>query len=328
MNAMQRFLYALRIASVRLRFIGLLVAVILVTAYWDSTVARVERLFRPAARRAAAGERGVEHFCPMHPRIVQPEPGKCPICGMPLSKRTKGAETGLPEGVLARVQLSPFRVAQAGIRTSVVDWRPLEREVTTVGFVEYDERRLAKITARFPGRVESLAVDFTGVTVEKGKPLAVFYSPEMYAAQESLFAALRGNAAGDGARSLVDAARSRLLLWGLSPEQVEAIEREGIARPTVAILAPLSGIVTRKAVVVGDYGMEGSPLFEVADLSTVWLKARVYEDDLGLVSGGRRVSATTSAYPGETFEGTVAFVDPFLDRRTRTADVRADLPNL
>jgi Cu(I)/Ag(I) efflux system membrane fusion protein len=149
----------------------------------------------------------------------------------------------------------------------------------------------------------------------------------MYAAQESLLAALRGTAAGGSARALVDAARSRLLLWGLWPEQVEAIEREGKARPTVEILSPLSGVVTRKAVVVGDYVMEGSPLFDVADLSTVWLKARVYEDDLGVVAAGRKVSATTSAYPGQVFEGAVVFVDPFLDRKTRTADLRADLPN-
>jgi Cu(I)/Ag(I) efflux system membrane fusion protein len=312
-----RLVYALDIALVRLRFIGLLVAVMLVAAYWDDVI---------------------EYFCPMHPHIVRPEPGSCPICGMPLSKRKKGGKETLPEGVLARVQFSPFRVAQGGIRTSPVEWRPLEREIETVGSVEFDERRLARITARFPGRIESLAVDFTGISVERGKALATIYSPELLAAQESLLSAARGLRDAESAsppdqrtiersRSLAEAARSRLRLWGLWPEQIEAVERAGKASPTIDVLAPLSGVVTKKAVVVGDYVAEGAALFDVADLTDVWIKARVYEADLGAVAVGQKVAAQSSAYPGEIFEGAIAFVDPILDRATRTAGLRADLPN-
>jgi Cu(I)/Ag(I) efflux system membrane fusion protein len=307
-----------------------------VAATWDDLQARFERLTHPK-RDADAAASDVEYFCPMHPHVVRGEPGTCPICGMPLSKRKRGEKSSLPDGVLARVQFSPFRVAQAGIRTSVVGWKPLVRDVTTVGFVEVDERKTARIAARFAGRVESLAVDFTGIQVERGKPLASIYSPELFAAQETLLASVRAlreaegrgadAAATERARALADAARSRLALWGLQPEQVAEIERSGRAEPTVAILAPLSGVVTKKAVVVGDYVTEGTALFDVADLSAVWVKARVYEDDLGVVRPGQEVRATASAWPGEEFAGKVAFVDPILDRTTRTADLRADLPN-
>jgi Cu(I)/Ag(I) efflux system membrane fusion protein len=333
-----RLVYAIDIVLVRLRFILLLVVVMLLAAYWDDIVAHVERWFRPAPAPVLAGQAQIEFFCPMHPQIVRAEPGNCPICGMPLSKRKKGEASTLPEGVLARVQFSPFRIAQGGIRTSPVEWRSLEREIETVGFVDYDERKLARITARFPGRVESLAVDFTGTAVERGRPLATLYSPEVFAAQESLITALRGlrdaqsapapdETAIERSRGLAAATRSRLTLWGLWPEQVDAIEKAGVASTTIDVLSPLSGIVTKKAVVVGDYVAEGAALFDVADLSSVWVKARIYEDDLGVVAVGRKVVATASAYPGETFEGAVVFVDPFLDRATRTADLRVDLPN-
>lgn len=333
-----RVAYAFEIVAVRLRFIGLLVAVVLLVGYWDSIKARVERWAGTGGGVSTASASDVEFYCPMHPNIVRDAMGNCPICGMPLSERKKGAKAETPEGVLARVQLSPVRIQQAGLRTSIVDWRPLEREVTTVGFVEWDERRLARITARFAGRIESLAVDFTGVSVERGKPLATIYAPEVYAAQEAFLEAARSlrraidaeapdEASVARAQSLADAARSRLLLWGLWAEQIELLEREGKARPVVEVLAPLSGVVTRKGVVVGDYVAEGAALLDVADPTQVWIKARVYEDDLGLVATGAKVQATTSAYPGETFEGVVAFIDPFLDRATRTADLRVDVPN-
>ena len=331
-----RLVWALDIVLVRLRFILLLVGVMLLAAYWDDIAAHVQRWTHRdgAAKGAEAGD--VEWFCPMHSQVVRAEPGHCPICGMPLTQRKKGEAVKLPEGVTARVQFTPYRIAQGGIRTSPVEWRPLEREIETVGFVDYDERKLARIAARFPGRVESLAVDFTGTRVERGRPLATLYSPEVFAAQESLLAAARGLRDAEGrsdtgvverARSLVAASRARLVNWGLTMAQVEAVEKSGKASPTIDVLAPIDGVVTKKAVVAGDYVAEGAALFDVADLSNVWIKARVYEDDLGLVAAGRKVTATASAFPGETFEGTVAFVDPFLDRATRTADLRVDLAN-
>jgi len=332
-----RVKYAAEIVLVRLRFVLLLVVVMLVAAYWDDIVGHVERAFHHGDASSVDAS-STEYFCPMHPQVVRAAPGTCPICGMPLSKRVKGPAAQLPEGVTARVQFSPFRIAQGGIRTSIVERRALDLSIDASGVVELDERKLARITARFPGRVESLAVDFTGATVERGKPLATLYSPEVYAAEESLVAAARGLHDAESApspdakaidrdRTLVAAARSRLTLWGLWPEQVDAVEKSGNASPTVEVLAPLPGIVTKKSVVAGDYVAEGAALFDVADLSTVWIKARVAEQDVGAVAVGRAVVATATAFPGETFEGAVAFVDPFVDRATRTAELRVDVPN-
>jgi Cu(I)/Ag(I) efflux system membrane fusion protein len=333
----QRVAYGVRIVSVRLRFIGLLVAVMLLAAYWDDVAEHVKRWRRPASPESAA-HGATEYFCPMHPQVVRDEPGTCPICGMPLSQRAKTAAQKLPEGVIARVQFSPYRIAQGGIRTTVVDRRPLEREIEAAGTVEFDERRLARIAARFPARIESLAVDFTGTRVEKGAPLATVYSPEILAAEDALLSALRTAAAAESAvppraeeaaraRSMADAARQRLALWGVAPGQIDAIAARGEARATVELLSPIAGVVTRKAVVPGDYVMEGAALFDVADLSSVWLVARVHEDDAGAVAAGQKVGATARTFPGRTFEGTVAFVAPTIDRTTRTAEVRADVPN-
>jgi Cu(I)/Ag(I) efflux system membrane fusion protein len=333
-----RFVYALDIVLVRLRFIGLLVVVMLLAAYWDDIKAHVERWTHRAEPAPAAGAAATEYFCPMHPQVVRDAPGSCPICGMNLSKRAKGEAQKLPEGVTARVQFSPLRIAQGGIRTSAVEWKPLERGIESAGFVEYDERKLARITARFPGRVESLAVDFTGTTVEKGKPLARIYSPEVFAAEESLRTASKGLRDAKAApkpdaksvelaETLRSAARSRLSLWGLTDEQLDEIEKADATASTIDVLAPISGVVTKKAVVVGDYVAEGAALFDVADLSDVWVKARVFEADLGVVAVGQKVTATSTAFAGETFEGTVAFVDPFLDKATRTAALRIDVPN-
>jgi Cu(I)/Ag(I) efflux system membrane fusion protein len=333
----QRVVYVIRVVGVRLRFIGLLVAVMLLAAYWDDVAEHVKRWRRPATTTAAT-HGATEFFCPMHPQVVRDEPGTCPICGMPLSQRARTAAVKLPEGVVARVQFSPYRIAQGGIRTSVVERRALEREIETAGTIEFDERRLARISARFPGRIETLAVDFTGTRVEKGAPLAAVYSPEILAAEDALISAARGVAAAetaiprrddavDRAKSLAESAHKRLALWGLAPQQIDAIAKGGEARGTIELLSPIAGVVTKKSVVAGDYVMEGAALFDVADLSSVWLVARVHEDDAGAVAVGAHVDATATAFPGRTFSGTVAFVAPTIDRTTRTAELRADLAN-
>jgi len=336
----QKFRMVVKVVEMRLRFVALMTVTGLIFAYWDSIWNHYEKWTRPPGENLAATASDVEYYCPMHPTVIQGDPGSCPICGMPLSKRKKGEVEALPEGVLSRVLLSSDRVAQAGIKTVGVDYAPLAETVVAVGTVEVDERRLRRISSKVKGlsRVEKLFVNFTGTEVKAGEPLAELYSPELYqAVQELLLAqrtarerprpqtALGRSVLGDD--NLVGLARERLRLWGIAPEQIDEFLRAGKADFRLPILSPIGGVVIRRNVVEGKYVAEGESMFDVADLSHVWVKARVYENQMALVRVGQTVEATVQAFPGETFAGKVAFIDPVLDPETRTVGVRYDLEN-
>jgi Cu(I)/Ag(I) efflux system membrane fusion protein len=336
----QKFRMVVKIVELRLRFIALMAATGLVFGYWDTIWNYYEKWTRPPGEHHAAAS-DIEFYCPMHPAVVQAEPGLCPICGMPLSKRKKGESETLPTGVTARVQLAPFRISQAGIQTTEVGYAPLSETITTVGSVTFDERRLARISSKTKGmsRVEDLHVNFTGTPVKAGEPLAELYSPELYQAVRELLLAQRsahepsrpqsalGRSLLGGGGDLVGLAREKLGLWGITPEQVDKILAKGKADYRVPILSPITGIVVRKNVVEGQYVSEGEAMFEIADLSHVWVQAQIYEDQFALVRVGQAVEARVESYPGEVFKGKVAFIDPVLNPATRTVNVRYDLEN-
>ena len=331
----RKFRMLLKVVELRLRFVAVMAATGMTFAYWDTLWNHYEKWTRPPGHAHAAAPDS-EYYCPMHPTVIQPTAGSCPICGMPLSKRKAGEETPLPAGVLSRVVLAPGRIAQAGVRTVAASYAPLTETVTTVGTVEIDERRLRRISSKTRGmaRVEKLHVDFTGTKVEAGRPLAEVYSPDLYQAVQEMLLHQRSAQNPGGAnrvlgdpRDLVRASADRLKLWGLTQGQVDEILREGKADFRLPILSPIGGVVVRKGVVEGDYVAEGQAMFEVADLARVWVKAQVYEKQFALVREGQAVHATVEAYPGEVFSGRVAFVDPVLNPQTRTAVVRYDLEN-
>ncbi|MBX3465478.1 MAG: efflux RND transporter periplasmic adaptor subunit [Planctomycetes bacterium] len=316
-----KVLWALRVIVVRLRFIGLMVIVALLVASWDTILVRLQRLTKPAVAPDSVGLSEHEYYCPMHPNVIRAEPASCPICGMPLSKRKRGEPEALPPGVLARVQLAPNRVRLAGVATTLVTRRQLERVIDTVGTVDVDERRLARISARVKGRVDELFVDFTGIEVERGAPLAKVYSQDLFTSSRELLLAQKQGG------PMLAAARQRLLLWGLSAEQIDAMVVAGEPAVHVTVPSPISGTVMSKSVVAGDYVEEGAPMYTVADLSVLWMIARVFEDEAPFVHLGQRVEIGASAYPGRAFEGFVSFIDPMIDPRTRTVGVRVDVPN-
>lgn len=337
----QKFRMVVKVVELRLRFVALMAATGFVFAYWDMLWNYYEKWTRPPGETLAVARQDHEYYCPMHPTVVQEAPGSCPICGMPLSKRKKGEKQTLPSGVTARLTLSSDRVAQAGVETVPVSYRPLSETVTTVGAVAFDERRLARISSKIKGmsRVETLKVNFTGIEVKAGEPLAEVYSPELNQAIRELLIAKHGaaersrlqtSAARDllgGSSDLVPLGRQKLANWGITPMQVDEILAKGNSDYRVPILSPISGVVVRKNVVEGQYVAEGEAMFEIADLSHVWIQAQVYEDQVGLVQVGQSVEATVEAYPGEVFTGTVAFKDPALNPATRTLAVRYDLDN-
>ena len=336
----QKFRLVVKIVELRLRFVALMAITGLAFAYWDDLGNRYDKWMRPAAERHATVA-GIEYYCPMHPQVVQEEPGGCPICGMPLARRKKGEKATLPEGVLSRVELAPFQVRQAGIKTVEVGYSPLTQTLTTVGYVAFDERRLANIASKIPGktRVESLSINFTGQDVKAGEPLAELYSPELHQAiQELLSAARRAEPSVrpqteltrsllNDRREMAHASGEKLKRWGITPTQIDQILKTGKADFKFTVLSPTSGHVVKKNVVEGQEVQEGYSMFEIADLRTVWVLAQVYEGQTGLVHKGQSVEATVEGYPGETFPGKVEFIQPRLDPATRTVEVRYALDN-
>ena len=270
--------------------------------------------------------------CSMHPQIRLPEPGDCPICGMELIP----LETGDGEGGLRRLTVRPEARALMGIRTSPVERRFVEAEVRMVGKLVHDETRVAYITAWAPGRLDRLYVDYTGVTVQEGDHLVSLYSPKLYADQTALLqAAAAVDRIEQGASDLQaqtaygsrDAVRERLRQQGLTAGQIEEIEERGVASDHVTIYAPMGGVVVEKHAQQGMYVQEGSRIYTIADLSHLWVKLDAYESDLAWLHYGQSVQFTTQAYPGEVFRGTIAFIAPELDGRTRTTKVRVNLDN-
>ncbi len=270
--------------------------------------------------------------CSMHPQIQLPTAGKCPICFMDLIPLESGGDESIDPNQL---RLTPTAAKLAQIQTQPVRRAEAEAEVRLFGRLTYDERRLSYITAWAPGRLDKLHVDFTGATVKKGEPLVTMYSPELLATQEELIQASRAvSSTSDGgrlltatARTTLEAAREKLRLYGLTDQQVAAIEKRDAAEDHLTIFSPASGIVIHKNALEGMYVTPGTRLFTIADLSTLWVIFDAYETDLPWLKVGQKVAFTTRSFPGEQFEAVITFIDPMLNTKTRTTGVRAEVDN-
>jgi len=288
-----------------------------------------------APEKAAQGK--VQYTCPMHPFIAKDQPGTCPICAMELVKKVEGNEaTPEEQARLGEVALSPTQQVIANVATVKVSRESLTREIRAVGIVQYDQSRQAKVTAWVAGRLDRLNVSTVGATVSKGMPVAEIYSPDLVAAQQEYLLALKSReqfrnsqiaAIYQGGEGLVASARQRLKLLGVKDEQLALLEKSGEPNIRLSIYTPISGVVIEKLVQQGQYVNIGDPLFNVADLSRVWVELDIFESDLAVVRPGQRVEIVPQAYPGRTFSGRVAFINPFLDPKTRTIKVRVELAN-
>jgi len=273
--------------------------------------------------------------CSMHPQIHMPKPGLCPLCNMKLIPVRK-EEAGNEMASMREFTTSESAKALMDIETAPVERKFVEAEIRMVGKVEYDESRLAYITAWVPGRLDQLYVDYTGVSVNKGDHMVYMYSPELLSAQEELLQAMKsaqrvksGNSEimRDLTTGTLDAVREKLRLLGLSAEQIAEVEKRGAPTDHITIYAPISGIVVHKNALEGMYVNTGTRIYTVADLSHVWVKLDAYESDLSWLRYGQQVEFTTVSLPGHVFKGTISFIDPVLDPVTRTVKVRVDVPN-
>ncbi len=261
------------------------------------------------------------YTCSMHPQIRQNEPGQCPLCGMDLIPLS---DNGASEDNPMEIKMSPTAMQLANVQTSIITKKKPIKEVRMNGKIKADERNVTSQSSHIPGRIEKLMVSFTGESVQKGQVLAYVYSPELVTAQEELFEAQKIAATQPG---LYQAAVEKLKNWKLTEKQINEILEGGVVQEQFPILADVSGIVLNKKVNLGDYIKKGQTIYEVANLSKVWVLFDVYESDIPWVKIRDEVQFTVQSIPGETFNGKISFIDPVINPKTRVASARVEISN-
>jgi len=269
------------------------------------------------------GENGKTQMwtCSMHPQIMLPEPGDCPICGMDLIPAEEGA------GGLTTDQftMTENALALANIQTTQVGGARIENNTLVLsGKIMENEELNAVQVSYFAGRIEKLYVNFTGEQVNRGQLLATIYSPELVSAQQELLtaASLR-----ESQPELYKAVRNKLKLWKLSDKQINSIEEAGSVIENFPVYATVSGTVTEKMAQEGDYIKQGQPLYKIANLSSVWAMFDAYENQISGLDEGQEIQITTNSYPDKEFNAKISFIDPVLNTATRTVMIRAELNN-
>ena len=259
--------------------------------------------------------------CAMHPQIRMEHPGKCPICGMDLIPLTKSSASPINPNA---IQLSNEAAQLANVETSVVTKQKPVKEIRLYGKVQADERLFQSQTAHVPGRIERLFINFTGESVVKGQVLAEIYSPELINAQEDLLETVKTKQLQP---ELYEASKDKLRQMKLTDEQIAKIESSGKVQNNFDVVSNTAGTVTDLRVSTGDHVSEGSVLFDIADLSKVWVMFDAYESDLQFIHKGENISFTLQALPGIDYTGYIDFIDPIIDPVTRVAKVRVETGN-
>jgi len=333
-------------SGIRWKWLGIiLIAVLMVGAG-----AAVYRSRKAAPAGASAPEKKLLYHCPMHPFYISEHPGECPICGMslvPVREETteaagmegrKSKKEEYPSAVPghATVTFTPEKIQLIGVRTGKVEWLNSDKEIRTVGLVRAAETFIYNVNTKVEGWVERLFADFEGKSVRKGQPLLTLYSPDLVSTQEEYLLALRAQKrlsqspfpeVAQGGDSLLEATRRRLLLWDIPPAEIKKIEESGRPLKTLTLYAPAGGVVTKKQVFPGMKVMPGMSLYELADLSRIWVEADVYEYEIHDVKVGDRAALTVNALPDKEWQGRVVFINPYLDNQTRTVKVRFEFSN-
>ncbi len=296
--------------------------------------------------RAAATTNATDYYCTMCPEVSTNAPGLCPVCNMNLIARQVETGATAPGAVPGRmgIHVSPEKRQMIGLTLSKVEKRELTRTIRTTAVVQHDETLYTRVAPRFSGWVRQLHVNFTGAPVEKGAPLFSAYSPDLFAAENEYLVAFRAAGSPTGitpgstnaapraslkppqGAPLLQSARTRLHLLEVSDEQIRELEERGAASAEMLFRAPFSGHVLQKNAVQGQAFNSGDTLFEIADLSRVWLRTAIYEYEFPLVQVGQHA---TIHFPNlqHTTEATVTFIYPHFDPQTRRGEVRLELQN-
>lgn len=258
--------------------------------------------------------------CSMHPSIRQNEPGKCPICAMDLIPLESNHSDDNP----LEIKMSPAAMKLANIQTKVIEIENPLKEIRLYGKVQPDEQNIYSQTSHISGRIEHLKVSITGEFVKKGQEIASIYSPELVTAQEELFEAYKIR---ETQPALYLASREKLKNWKLTEGQVDEIIQMGVPREHFPILADVSGVVISKEVNLGDHLKQGSLLYQIADLSRIWILFDVYESEISWVKIGDEVVYSVQSFPGKSYTGKINFIDPVINSNTRVAKARISVHN-
>lgn len=273
---------------------------------------------------------------PMHPAYKSDKPGKAPDCGMdlvPIYENAAGAASNLPEGAF---QISSEKQQLIGVTYGEVSYGQMSKTLRAVARLAYDETRIVRIHPKIEGWIEEVYVDFTGKQVQKGQPLISIYSPDLVSTQQEYLLAIRGRRelsespfkeAAVGAESLYESAKRRLELWDISDQQIKDLEKRGSPIMALTLYAPTNGFVLARNAYAKQRVTPESELYQIADLSTVWAIADIYEYEAPEIQVGQSATMTLSYYPGKPFRGQVSYIYPQVDAATRTLKVRIEFPN-
>ena len=283
-------------------------------------------------KKESTGERRIAYYqSSMHPWIKSDKPGTCTICGMRLTPIYEGEKGFDVDSDM--VTLDPSSIQVVNVQSEAPEVREIHRTLRVAGRIELDETRIRVLSAYVDGRVEKLFANYVGAQVKEGEPLAVLYSPSLLSAEREYLNVLgqtnlasTPRLAEEHAR-VVEAARQRLRLLGLTAADIERLGSQGATNYTTTMAAPMSGTVLARSVLEGQYVKEGDRMFELADLSRLWFKFDVYEKDLPLIKTGLTVRVSTPALTGTTLQGVITFIEPTINETTRSARVRVELDN-
>ncbi|MCR9145528.1 MAG: efflux RND transporter periplasmic adaptor subunit [bacterium] len=335
------------------KYINMLISMVVLGALGTGLYIAVPFLVGPGS---SAPEASSLYTCPMHPQVIQDSPGQCPICGMDLvpmkphlhddgtlhgGEGASGADTmddangdDAAQSDSSRappiVRVEPAVIQKMGVNTEIVSRREITKEIRAVAHIDFAENAEAVVNARFDGWVEKLYVNTTGARVRRGQALAGIYSPELVATQEEYLQLYKSKTElGDSPEvdRLLRAARRRLEYWNISANQIAALEKRGAPSRLLRIHSPISGVIVEKNVVAGAKLAEGTDLFRIVDLSTVWAYIHIPEKDIPFVETGLPVQMIVPQVPGEAFQGKVSFIFPFMRAESRDLRVRVSFSN-
>ncbi|MBL4702265.1 MAG: efflux RND transporter periplasmic adaptor subunit [Phycisphaeraceae bacterium] len=311
--------------SIPVKWLALLIVIFLIAltlgVYFAKPISSTIAKITPSANQADDGNdqsSSIQYYtCGMHPWIILPKPGSCPICSMTLVPLDPAKFTG-------EIAIDPVVVQNMGVRTGQVTTGPLVKTIRTVGTVDYNETLVRDINIKISGWIEKLYIDYLGAKVNEGDTLLDLYSPELYSAQEEYLIALRSSSSNN---TLLESARTRLQYFDITNEQIATLEKNNKPSKTLAIQSPYTGVVIAKKANEGMKVNQGMQVFRIADLSKVWISVTLYEYQLPYIQLGNKATMSLPYIPGHNFEGTVVYIYPYLDKKTRDVQVRLEFDN-